>query len=215
MSVPGTLPFVSCLLVASCVGREPTSVASPATSSGVAAARTDGEPYVDVAESTSPIGLTPLFDASAPASYPARTAGDLGCLGGASATGDHQRDYASLASACGAPTGMREYVAPVTGRLHHRHDPEDEYSVYLPAGLCVRILAASDATMLDLDTVLVSPDGHPLGADATHGPLAIVESDLPVCTTVAGIYHVVVGMTGAGFGQHTFGIWVRPKRDEG
>jgi hypothetical protein len=177
----------------------------------VAPAAADGEPYVDTAESAEPVVLMPLFDASVPASYPARAAGDLGCLGRASATGEHERDYESLASACGAPTSMREYVAPVTGKLHHRRDPRDEYRVHLPAGLCVRILAASDATMLDLDTVLEGPDGRPVGADATHGPIAVVESDVPVCTTVAGDYRVIVGMTGAGFGSYTFGIWARAK----
>lgn len=168
------------------------------------------EPYVDPTESVEPIALTPLFDASVSrSSFPTPTVGNLGCSGRAMPTGDHARDYESLAAACGAPTGLGEYTKPVTGKLHYAHDQRDEYRVRLLGGFCFRVLAASDSTVFDLGVRLLGPNGDPVAADATASPAAVV-GDEPVCIAKDGDYRVVVEVNGPGFGSYTFGVWGRP-----
>ena len=114
-----------------------------------------------------------LFDALVPrSSFPSPSAGNLGCSGQAISTGDHARDYESLAAACGAPTGLREYTKPFTAKLHYVHDQRDEYRVIF-GGFCFRVLAASDSTVFDLGVRLLGPEWRLIAADATASPPAI------------------------------------------
>jgi hypothetical protein len=125
-------------------------------------------------------------------------------------TGDHAHDYESLAAACGAPTGLREYTRAFSGQLHHAHDQRDEYRVHLPAGFCFRVLAARDATIFDLGVRLLGPNGDAIAVDVTASPLAVA-GDEPICVASDGDYRVVVELNGPGFGGYTFGLWARPQ----
>jgi hypothetical protein len=209
MPVVGRLPLlIGLVLTGACTSVE-RPAQTPADPPAPKAATEDS--YVDPTESVQPIALSPLFDASLPrSSFPSPTAGNLGCSGQAAPTGDHARDYESLAAACGAPTGLREYTKPLSGQLHHVHDQRDEYRVHLPAGFCFRVLAASDATIFDLGVRLLGPKGEPIAADATASPLAVA-GDEPICVADEGDYRVVVEMNGPGFGGYTFGLWGRPQ----
>jgi hypothetical protein len=209
MPLVGRLPVVIGLLfTGACASAE----RPPQTPANLQPAKSTSEDaYVDPTESVQPIALSPLFDASlARSSFPSPTVGNLGCSGQAAPTGDHARDYESLAAACGAPTGLREYTKAFSGQLHHAHDQRDEYRVHLPAGFCFRVLAASDATVFDLGVRLLGPNGEPIAADATASSIAVA-GDEPVCVADEGDYQVVVELNGPGFGGYTFGLWGRPR----
>ena len=97
------------------------------------------------------------------------------CWATVGVTGDHTKDYAAIVAACGAPTGLAEYVQPVEGKLHHRHDPRDIYK--MPARrLLLPLLCGCRLGIADLDLLIEKPGGALVGDDKTNSPIAIIEA---------------------------------------
>ena len=224
MNLRSQLPFVPSLLaIAACGTPVLPRPASPPTappnttsaSTAILHARVaPSEAYVDEAEQVEPIAMSPLFDSSAPpSSFPKATVGDIGCLGQATLTGDHARDYDAIVAACGAPTGLREYVRPAAGKLHYARDQRDSYAIRLLGGYCYRFFAVSDATIFNLNLRVRTPGGARTVEDRTSSPVAVIESDAPWCVSPenAGDYRVELEVEGPGFGGYEFGVWARPK----
>jgi hypothetical protein len=203
-----TYAVISSFLVA-CAAAAPPPPASAITGAPLPVAA----PHpADVTESAEPIRLTPLFGLEAPdSSFPPKTTGDLACLGEESDTGDHVKDFASLVGACGAPTGMREYVKAVSGELHYGSDERDTFLVRLRRGFCYRFFAVGDRAMGDLDCRVTRAGGALVAADATASPTAVVSSDEPWCGADDGDYLIDLVVGPPGFGGYTFGVWARPK----
>jgi hypothetical protein len=155
--------------------------------------------------------LEARFGKSAPHStFPKATVGDHECWQGIGLTGDHAQDYATLIGKCGAPTGLAEYVSPVTGKIHHKHKRRDVYTLRLEKGLCYRYFAVGDGTIADLD-ILVLRNGALIADDKTVHPVAIIESDKPWCMDHDETYDFSIEVEGPGQGHYTFGVWAKPK----
>jgi hypothetical protein len=191
----------------------PTAVAVPPSPSPPALSAADPDPPLDDPnESVGPIAMVPEFDKSkAKASFPKRTKPDSQCWAEVPATGDHTTDYPAIVAACGTPTGLIEYTKPVEGKLHHKHDPEDVFTMPLRAGYCYRYFAIADATVADLDLLIEKKGGALMGDDKTNGPFAIIDAEAPWCQDDDQDVEFHVKVDGPGKGGYTFGVWARPK----
>ena len=188
-------------------GPAPASAAAP---SAVASAA-DG-PLDDPNEKPGPIPMVPEFDKSrAKASFPKKAKPDSQCWADVPATGDHAKDYAAIVAACGTPTGLVEYARPVEGKLHHKHDPADVFTMPVLAGYCYRYFAIADATITDLDLLIEKKGGALVGDDKTNGPFAIIDGDQSWCQDEDQNLEFRVKVDGPGKGGYTFGVWARPK----
>jgi len=168
---------------------------------------------MDVTEHGTTTNMPALFDASAPkSSFPKASVVDRDCWQGLGLTGDHQKDYDAIIARCGAPTGLREYTKPVTGRLHHIHDKRDTYRIKLAAGYCYRYFAVADAKVSDLDILVETTGGALVADDRTKQPVAIIESDKPWCIDDAKEFDYHIEVDGVGEGFYTFGVWALPKK---
>jgi hypothetical protein len=192
----------------------PSSPPPVAAASASAAASPPTEPaWSDPDEKPDGFVLTTLFDKKKPrASFPKKSAGDADCFTTVSPTGKHAQDYVALAAACGAPTGLLEYVAPVEGKLHNVHDPVDIYKISLLGGFCYRYFAVADAGIADLDLLIEKPGGALVGDDKTNSPIAIIDGDKPWCIAEDQTLEFHVKVDGPGSGGYSFGVWARPKR---
>jgi hypothetical protein len=187
----------------------PAAPAAPAASATAAAA--DG-PLDDPNESSGPIAMAPEFDKKkAKASFPKKTASEGTCWSTVSPTGDHAKDYAAIVAACGAPTGLAEYAKPVEGKLHHKYDPVDIFTMPVIAGYCYRYFAIADGTIKDLDLLIEKKGGDLVGDDKTDGPFAIIDTDKTWCQDDSQNLEFHVKVDGPGRGGYTFGVWARPK----
>jgi hypothetical protein len=166
--------------------------------------------HVDAAESSDPIRLAPLFGPETKESLP-QSVGDLACLGGCSSSGDHAKDFDALVASCGAPTGMREYVKPVSGELHYRYDQRDTYVLKLLGGYCYRFFAVGDRGIANLDLHVARATPSDAGAGAMASVPVVVSSDAPWCEAQDGDYLVELVAGPPGFGGYTFAVWARPK----
>jgi hypothetical protein len=188
----------------------PSATASSAPSTDLTAAQ---HTALDVTEHGSPITLTPLFDKKAPkSSFPAATVGDRECWSTINLTGDHKKDYDNILARCGTPTGLREYVSPAKGRLHHEHDKRDTFRIKLSGGLCYRYFAVADAKITDLDILVETLGGALVADDKTRQPVAIIENDKPWCMDEDKEFNFHVEVDGPGEGFYMFGVWARPKK---
>jgi hypothetical protein len=170
------------------------------------------EAWSDPNEKPDGFVLAPLFDKKkSKASFPKKTANDADCWATVGVTGDHTKDYAAIVAACGAPTGLAEYVHPIEGKLHHLHDPRDVYKISLLGGYCYRYFAVADSGIADLDLLIEKPGGALVGDDKTNSPIAIIESDKPWCVDEDQTLEFHVQVDGPGSGGYLFGAWARPK----
>jgi hypothetical protein len=160
---------------------------------------------------TGPVTLEAHFHKDAPRSmFPKATVGEHECWQGVGLTGDHAKDFAMLIGRCGTPTGLAEYVTPVTGHIHHKHKRRDVYTLHLEKGLCYRYFAAGDSTIADLD-ILVLRNGALIADDKTTQPIAIIEGDRPWCMDHDETYDFSIEVEGPGHGKYMFGVWAKPK----
>ncbi len=104
-----------------------------------------------------------------------------------------------------------EYVKPVEGKLHHKHDPEDVFAMPVFAGYCYRYFAIADATISDLDLLIEKTGGALVGDDKTNSPYAIIDSEQAWCQDEDQSLEFHVCVDGPGKGGYTFGAWARPK----
>ena len=154
---------------------------------------------------------SPLFAKGTPKSkFPKRSIGDKECWEGTALSGDHRKDYEVLAQKCGAPTGLVEYVKPIIGRLHHKHDKRDTVKLKLYGGMCYRYFAVSDAGIKDLDILVMKPSGALVADDKTTHPIAIIEFDKTWCMDEDAEYDFHIEVDGEGNGHYTFGVWAKP-----
>ncbi len=186
----------------------PAASAAPAAAPATPAAEAA---YTDPNEHPDGFLLTPLFTKKTkPSSFPKKSAKDGECWTTVGITGDHGKDFPALLAACGTPTGLVEYVKPMEGKLHSKHDPRDVYKIPLVGGYCYRYFAVADSGISDLDLLIQKPGGALVGDDQTTSPVAIIESDKPWCVDEDQTLEFHVKVDGPGSGGYAFGIWARP-----
>lgn len=183
---------------------------SPSTKAAVAAAQSStaslAKPNADGTITLEPLMSAP--DPSAAASFPKQTASDAECFKSVGLTGKSSADYDALIAACGAPTGCKEFVRHVVGKLddaHHR----DTYVLKMLGGYCYRFFAVGDETLGNVDIRVERPDGALVSIDQSKQSIAILDPDATWCKTHDREFHVVVEAKGAG--GYALGIWARPK----
>jgi hypothetical protein len=156
--------------------------------------------------------MAPEFDKKKPkASFPKKSKPDAQCWAQVSVTGDNVKDYAAIVAACGSPTGLAEYAKPVQGKLHHKYDPVDVFTMPVLAGYCYRYFAIADSTISDLDLLIEKKGGALVGDDKTNSPFAIIDTDQPWCQDEDQNLEFHVKVDGPGKGGYTFGVWARPQ----
>ncbi|MFI5301125.1 MAG: hypothetical protein ACHREM_23825 [Polyangiales bacterium] len=191
----------------------PSAVAAPApsikSSASTVASAADDDKYDDPTESSTTVSMS----VSAPAKpvFPSVKSPEGDCWRKVSLTGEHKPDYAAIIAACGTPTGAIEYAAPVDGRLHSTKDKRDTFSLKLKGGLCYRFFGVADASIADLDIVIMTKDGDLIGEDKVTGPVAIVLPNKALCIGDDVEYQFQVEVDGVGKGGYSFGAWVRKK----
>jgi hypothetical protein len=189
----------------------PSSGAAPAPVASVATADAD-PPLDDPNEQSGPIAMAPEFDKKkAKSSFPKKASSDAQCWAQVSASGDHAKDFEAIVAVCGTPTGLVEYAKPVEGKLHHKYDPDDVFTMPVLAGYCYRYFAVADATIADLDLLIEKKGGALVGDDKTNSPVAIIDTDQPWCQDEDQNLEFHVKVDGPGKGGYTFGVWARPK----
>jgi len=179
---------------------------SPETKAAVAAA--SASPPVTAADGS--IVLELLLKPGASASeFPKATAKDADCNKGLGFAGESKKDYDMLLGKCGGPTGLKEYVKTVTGKLDAKH-LRDVYTFKMVGGYCYRFFAVADDTVSNLDIRVQRPEGALVSIAASKNFVAIMNPDRVWCKTHDREFRLVVE-TSAGKGNYTFGVWARPK----
>lgn len=205
-SVPA-VPAAPSVTASSSAPAIPVTSAAPSASAAVVDA-----PPEDPNESVQHITMTPLLTKATPKSaYPKATVGDKECWGSVRLSGQHEKDYAAIIAACGTPTGSLEYAKPVAGKLHHKHDKRDTYTLKLLAGMCYRYYAVADQGINDLDILVEKPGGALIADDKQTSPVAIVDIDKSWCMDEDAEYVFALEVDGVGKGGYMFGVWARPK----
>ena len=168
--------------------------------------------YDDPEEFNGAKALTPLVTKGTPASaFPSKQVEEGACWSKVELSGKHAPDYSALASACGAPGGLLEYIHPVSGKLHSVKDKRDVFTVPLVGGYCYRYFAVADDTIRDIDILVQKPGGALVADDKQTQPIAIIEAQKSWCMPKDETYEFHVLVDGDGAGAYTFGIWTRPQ----
>jgi hypothetical protein len=168
--------------------------------------------YDDPEDARDPATLTPLFDKAKSPPFPKATTGDHECWQTVALSGDAKKDYQALVGQCGAATGCSEYTKPSVGKLHHVKDKRDTFVVRVQAGLCYRFFGVADASIPDLDILIMRANGDLVGEDRTRGPVAIIDSDKAWCMDRDDDLKFHVQIDGQGTGNYVFGVWARPRK---
>ncbi len=189
-----------------------TPLASAAPTSSAVAATPPKPDFEDPSESAVHIALQVVMDRKTPRSrFPRATTSDVKCWHEVALSGDHRKDFAQLIEKCGSPTGLLEYVKPAEGRLHHKHDPRDTFTIKLVAGYCYRYFAVGDGTTEDMDILVKHMNGALMADDNTKSPAAIIRNEQPWCIDEDMEIQLDVAVDGPGHGGYTIGVWARPK----
>jgi len=212
---PPATPSSASAAPAASTAASPAAASAPASTPAPAAsvAAVDPDPPLDDPnEQAGPIAMAPEFDKSkAKSTFPKKAKPDAQCWSQVPATGDHAKDFQAIVAACGSPTGLIEYTKPVEGKLHHKHDPEDVFTMPVLAGYCYRYFAIADSTISDLDLLIEKKGGALVGDDKTNSPFAIIDTEQPWCQDEDQSLEFHVRVDGPGKGGYTFGVWARPK----
>jgi hypothetical protein len=210
--------FALCVVATACASSPappPAAVEkapAPAPAPAVAAAPATPEAYDDPGELQDPAVMAPLFGKTNRPKFPKATATDLECWQAIRLSGEATKDYDALVERCGTPTGSVQYVAPVSGKLHHELDKRDTFDVKIQGGLCYRIFGVADASIPDLDILIERANGDLVGDDKTNGSVAIIEADKNWCMDRDDEYRFEVQIKGRGTGNYKFGVWARPAK---
>lgn len=201
----------------SCGGAAPppksTSGVSGASApeSSTAAASSDATPIVAAAADDSTVApKVRLMPRAVRGDYPSSTVGDHECWQKLGLVDEAEKDFAAIAEACGKPTGMLPYIARVKGELGPA-DKVDKLEIDLAGGLCYRFFAVGTASIGDVDIRIEAADGAIVAIDQTTHPVAIIESDKPLCIKDDVHYRFVLEVDGPGKGRYVFGVYARPK----
>jgi hypothetical protein len=221
-----TSTAVGLLIISACGGggsgatnpNPTTSATSPTPSASVsvatapsASSSASDDSYDDPNESSTAIVMQPLVTKATPKSaYPKVKVSDGDCWKTVQFSGQHDKDWPALIDKCGAPTGMIEYVKPANGKLHHIKDAVDSFSVTMAKTHCYRLFAVGDASIHDIDIVILR-NGAILGTGNMTQPVEIIQGSAPFCPEDDANYSFDVKVKGEGKGAYTFGIWTRPK----
>ena len=143
------------------------------------------------------------------ADFPKPTTTDAVCNKGLGFTGTSSKDYPELMSKCGAPTGLKEFVKTVTGKLDEQK-PRDIYTFKMLGGFCYRFFAVADDTVQGIKIRVQRPEGAVLSMAASKSFVTIMNPDGPWCKTKDREFRLVVETNG-GKGNYSFGVWARPK----
>lgn len=162
----------------------------------------------DPAESDKPIPMEVVFPAAP--KFPAKKVDEAECWKNTSLSGQHDKDYSDLVGKCGGPAGLVEYAKPVVGKLHHKKDQRDTFTLKLKGGLCYRYFAVADDTIKDLD-ILITSKGSLVGEDKASSPVAIIDATKSWCQADDVEYEFHIEVDGVGKGRYTFGVWARKK----
>jgi hypothetical protein len=191
---------------------EPSESAAPSAAPSVVASASSApkpdDDYDDPNESGAPIAMTVVFDAKA--KFPKASVKEAECWRSVNLVGAHEKDFAALVEKCGQPSGALEYAKPVHGKLHHKKDQRDTFTLKLKGGFCYRYFAVADDSIKDLD-IFVTSKGSIVADDKTVSPVAIVEASKSWCQTDDVDYEFRIEVDGEGKGGYTFGVWARPK----
>ncbi|MFI5301921.1 MAG: hypothetical protein ACHREM_27850 [Polyangiales bacterium] len=196
----------------------PAAEPEPASSTAAASPATEPVPHAasapsveDPLESATPITLEVVMAVSP--KLPNATVSDAECWKKVELEGDHAKDFKSLVSKCGAPTGLGEYTKPVEGWLHGTRDKSDDYKVSIRKGYCYRFFAVGDDSTKDIDVRVDSPEGDMVVEDQTTSPAAILKNGATWCAFVDGDYGLRITIDGdaESKGKYTLGVWARPK----
>lgn len=188
-----------------------TSASAASSSATPVGSATTTDEHVDPNESAEHITMTPLITKGAKTVFPKSTVGDKECWSKVSVSGDHTKDFNTLITACGTPTGLVEYAKPVLGKLHHKVDKRDTFALKLLGGMCYRYFAVADSGITDLDILIEKPNGALIADDKQSSPIAIVDGDKAWCMDEDADYVFAIQVDGTGKGNYMFGVWVKPK----
>ncbi|MBL8609330.1 MAG: hypothetical protein JNL38_18515 [Myxococcales bacterium] len=208
---PNPTPTTSASAAASATAAAPVTSASAAPVASASAKPADDDTHDDPNESAEHLTMTPLIAKGAKVTYPKKTVDDGACWKTVGLTGKHDKDFDALVEKCGTPTGLVEYAKPVHGRLHHKHDKRDTFTMKLAGGMCYRYFTVADGTITDIDILVLKPNGAMVADDKTSHPVAIIDPAQPWCIDKDAEYVFAIEVDGPGKGGYTFGVWARPK----
>lgn len=178
----------------------------PATKAAVAGV--PSEAMVVPIDATGVIPLELLITAPGNAKdYPKRTVSDKACITSVDLSGDGAKDYDALVAACGAPTGLKEYVRHVTGRLDAQH-PRDTFRLKMIAGMCYRMFAVGDESVSNIDVRVQHTDGSLVSIDDSKQAVAIIDPDQTWCKKHDRDFDIIIETKSPG--RFSFGVWARP-----
>jgi hypothetical protein len=191
---------------------DPAPASLAATSAGAPAAAPKADDNDDPSESATAITMeVELSKPFTKSTFPKKTSDEGTCWQTMQLTGDAKKDFDTLASACGTPTGLREYAKPVSGHLHHQRDKRDTFSLKLAKGLCYRYMAVADNGIHDLDILVEKPSGALVADDKQMSPVAIIQAEKTWCMDDDAEYDFHIEVDGVGAGKYVFGVWAKPK----
>ncbi|CAN5309741.1 hypothetical protein BH09MYX1_BH09MYX1_33580 [soil metagenome] len=143
------------------------------------------------------------------ADFPKASATDAECNKGMTFTGGSVVDYDRLVGKCGTPTGLKEYVKKVTGKLDATH-MHDKYAFHMAGGFCYRFFAVADKTVTNVTIRIQRKSGDLVSIASSRNFISIMDPDTTWCKTHDRDFDIIVE-TSAGQGNYAFGIWARPK----
>lgn len=153
--------------------------------------------------------LLPIPDPAPPPGFPAATTTDRECAKSIGLLGQLDKDFPALTSACGAGTGMKEYVKAVSGKIDNGHK-RDSFQVKLAGGYCYRFFAAADGTISKLGFRVHRANGALHSVILGKQPVLIYRPTEPWCRRRDREFQLIVETLDGGEGRYAFGIWARP-----
>jgi hypothetical protein len=215
----GQMTFVAAFSLAACGGGSAPPPAAPAPTTPAeddrpaSAATAAPNAPARAPDAAAVIPLEGLMEKLAPGAargFPRATARDRDCMQAVGLAGEAGKDYDALAAACGAGTGMKEYVRRAAGKFDASHR-RDTYRLNMVGGLCYRFFAVADGSVDKLTIRVERPNGALVSTIQSKEPVAILDPGEPWCKTHDREFHVVVEAAGSGAGRYAFGIWARPR----
>lgn len=145
------------------------------------------------------------------ATFPSAVGSDAACTSGVGLTGAYDKDYDAVAAACGAGTGMKEFVRRASGVLNAEHQ-RDTYRFKMLGGYCYRFFVVGEPSLSQINVFVNRPNGALLSLISTKQGVAILDPKEPWCKKHDREFHIVVEAKTGSSGQYNFGIWARPNK---
>lgn len=196
----------------------PPSASTTVPKTSVTAPPTAEHELVGASSRANPIRLEVVLPTGKQASeFPGATADDATCWKSVDLRGQHDKDYESVVSKCGEPTGMLPYTRRVESRMHDvsqgdKGDDKDFFAVQLRKGMCYRFYAIGDDSMVDLDMHMYRKGGALIATSETKSLALIMQSRIAMCVDDDEEWHFELDVNSKGKGRYTFAVWARPKK---